>query len=78
MTENISVINILLVLNPNHSSYWEESEKAVQYTALAAENLNFISSSIMAKVYVISFSSIVCLVSLQTIWLHLGSHTMVY
>ena len=24
-TENISVINILLVLNPKHSSYWEEN-----------------------------------------------------
>jgi len=24
-TENISVINILLVLKPKHSSYWEES-----------------------------------------------------
>jgi len=23
--ENISVISILLVLNPNHSSYWEEN-----------------------------------------------------
>jgi len=23
--ENISVINILLVLNPKHSSYWEEN-----------------------------------------------------
>jgi len=23
--ENISVINILLVLNPEHSSYWEEN-----------------------------------------------------
>ena len=24
-TENISVINILLVLNPKHSSYWQEN-----------------------------------------------------
>jgi len=24
-TENISVINILFVLNPKHSSYWEEN-----------------------------------------------------
>jgi len=24
--EDISVINILLVLNPKHSSYWEENE----------------------------------------------------
>jgi len=24
-TENISVINVLLVLNPKHSSYWEEN-----------------------------------------------------
>jgi len=24
-TENISVINILLLLNPKHSSYWEEN-----------------------------------------------------
>jgi len=24
--ENISIINILLLLNPNHSSYWEENE----------------------------------------------------
>jgi len=24
MTESISVINVLLVLNPKHSSYWEE------------------------------------------------------
>jgi len=24
-TRNISVINILLVLNPKHSSYWEEN-----------------------------------------------------
>jgi len=23
-TKNITVINILLVLNPKHSSYWEE------------------------------------------------------
>jgi len=26
ITENISVINILLILNPKHSSYWEENE----------------------------------------------------
>jgi len=25
-TENSSVIKILLVLNPKHSSYWEENE----------------------------------------------------
>jgi len=25
-TENINVISILLVLNPKHSSYWEENE----------------------------------------------------
>jgi len=25
-TENVSVINILLVLNPKHSSYWEENQ----------------------------------------------------
>jgi len=25
-TKNISVINILLLLNPKHSSYWEENE----------------------------------------------------
>ena len=25
-TENISVINIILLLNPKHSSYWEENE----------------------------------------------------
>jgi len=24
-TENINVINILLALNPKHSSYWEEN-----------------------------------------------------
>jgi len=24
-TENTSVINILLILNPEHSSYWEEN-----------------------------------------------------
>jgi len=23
--ENISVINVLLILNPNHSSYWQEN-----------------------------------------------------
>jgi len=24
-TENVSIINILLVLNPKHGSYWEEN-----------------------------------------------------
>jgi len=25
MTKNVSVINTLLILNPKHSSYWEEN-----------------------------------------------------
>jgi len=39
-TENISVINILLVLNPNHSSYWEENEL---YPSQKQDNSNKIS-----------------------------------